>query len=48
MNQQFLNIVKTVLTITYEQQPPVYNGQPDPQLYNIDSNFKDQHLEPVL
>jgi hypothetical protein len=28
-----------VLTTTSEQRAPVYNGQPDPQLFNIDSNF---------
>ena len=33
-----LSTVKPVLTTTSEQRPPVYNGQPDPQLFNIDRN----------
>jgi hypothetical protein len=31
--------VKPLLMTTAEQWPPVYNGQPDPQLFNVDSNL---------
>jgi hypothetical protein len=36
---QFKTTVKLVLTTTSEQWPPVYNGQQNTQLFNIDSKF---------
>ena len=36
----FLQVtVKPMLTTTSEQQPLAYNSQPDPKLFNFDSNF---------
>jgi hypothetical protein len=43
-NNQNKDTVKPVLTISSEQQSPIYNGQSDAQRINSNSKIKEQPL----